>query len=192
MFAVEGSFMSKFTLLFIGLFTFCGVTFAQAICGDPSSSPLKNANDCYLLGKYSKAIEFGKRVVDVEKNNARAYAIIAMAYTRNNQPSESIPYYKKAMELGANTYDVFAFYAMSLDASGNTEDAIKWNKRALIINPNLRDVTGNLANQLVRIGKKQEALELLQNFDKNMVGKGAQPQFRGQILVIQDSMDSSK
>ncbi|MBS0297759.1 MAG: retroviral-like aspartic protease family protein [Proteobacteria bacterium] len=121
-------------------------------------------------------------------NDADANAVLAITLTKDGRHKEALPYYRKAQSLGVSTYDFWASYAISLDATGDLDGAIAANQASLKIVPRLVDVRGSLANQLVRKGKKQEALELLESFDRSLVDQGSTPYFTDQIARIKQGM----
>ena len=117
-------------------------------------------------------------------NDADANAVLAITLTKDGRHKEALPYYRKAETLGVSTYDFWAGYATSLDNTGDLDGAIRANQASLKLVPQLVDVRGSLANQLVRKGKKQEALELLESFDRSLIDRGETPYFTDQIARI--------
>jgi clan AA aspartic protease (TIGR02281 family) len=117
-------------------------------------------------------------------NDANATAILAITLTQDGHHEEAIPYYKKAAALGVDTYDFDANYATSLENTGDTDGAIKMNYAALKIVPSLVDVRGSLANELVSKGRTDEALDLLETFDRSLTDRGEAPYFTAQIERI--------
>lgn len=181
-------FLLKILILYILFFYEVSAANSNVPCGNQAWDLMRNANDCHVKGYFPKSIEYGKKIIEKEKNNSRAYALIAMSYTRNNQHVEAIPYYSRAVELGAATFDFFGHYAISLDAVGDTEAAIKWNRRALEIVPDLVDVTKSLAIQLSRSEKKEEAINLLESFDATQRRLGRSERFKGEIMILKDGL----
>lgn len=124
-------------------------------------------------------------------NDASASAILAITLTQDGKHKEALPYYKKAMALGVGTYDFYANYAVSLNTVGQVDEAIKMNYAALRIVPSLVDVRGSLADELVRKGKTQEALALLDTFDRSLEDQGQSPYFESQINQIKSRTGGS-
>jgi Flp pilus assembly protein TadD len=118
-------------------------------------------------------------------NDSETAAVLGITLTRAGKHREALPFYRQAVDAGESTYDLFAGYAMSLDAAGDLKGAIEYNRKSLSIVPNLVDVRGDLARQLVRDGKPQEAIDLLMEFDDQMVEQGHQPYFTTQIEGIE-------
>ncbi len=121
-------------------------------------------------------------------NDLHANASLALILTEDGRHREALPYYKKALDGGESTYDLQAGYARSLEATGDLDGAIKANRASLELVPQLVDVRGALARQLVKKGKAQEAVDLLESFDHDLVEKGEQPYFAAQIREIKTGM----
>jgi clan AA aspartic protease (TIGR02281 family) len=121
-------------------------------------------------------------------NDAHANALLAITLTQDGRHKEALYYYRKSEGLGHGTYDFFAGYAKSLDASGDTDGAIKYNQASLKLAPSLVDVRGALADQLVTKGRGQEALDLLDSFDRHLESEGYPPYFAEQIKRVKTRM----
>jgi tetratricopeptide (TPR) repeat protein len=117
-------------------------------------------------------------------NDARANGTLAIVLTQDGRHREALPYYRKAFDGAEPTYDLYANYAISLEATGDIDGAIKANYSALEIVPSLVDVRGALAKQLVKKGRKQEAINLLETFDRSLEDRGDIPYFARQIAEI--------
>jgi clan AA aspartic protease (TIGR02281 family) len=120
-------------------------------------------------------------------NDARANGTLAIVLTQDGRHREALPYYRKAFEGAEPTYDLYANYAVSLEATGDLDGAIKANYSALEIVPSLVDVRGSLAKQLVKKGRKQEAINLLDTFDRSLEDRGEAPYFERQVAEIKKS-----
>ena len=139
-----------------------------------------------MTQQYDKAESILRKILSLDKEDHRANAILAFTFTRQNKHSESIEYYVQALSTGQVTYDICALYAISLNALGEIDESIKWNKRALLLLPTLVDVTKTLSMQLEKKGQIKEAINLLQDFDKNLVKKGKNPVFPVDISLIKE------
>ena len=152
----------------------------------PEPASAETAEDCYQRQDYACARANYAGYLKQYPNDTHAMAMLAFSLTRAGKHREALPYYQKVVAAGIGTYDLFANYALSLDATGDLDGAIKRNRQALEAVPNLVDVRGDLAQQLVRQGKRAEALELLQSFDRQLVKKGEIPYFTAQIAAIKE------
>ncbi len=121
-------------------------------------------------------------------DDTKANALLAMVMTEDGRHKESLKYYKKAVSLGAATYDFHAHHAKTLEATGDIEGAIRANYAALDIAPSLVDVRGALADQLVRKGRAQEALNLLETFDRSLEDQGHPAYFPARIAAIKQRL----
>ena len=63
---------------------------------------------------------------------------------------------------------------------------MKWNKNALMVAPTLVDVRTLLADQLLLKGRRVEALELLESFDKKRIKENKSPYFTAKIIAIKE------
>ncbi len=146
---------------------------------------LTEAKACLRQGDLGCAEADFRAYLHKYPNDASANAILAITLTQDGHHEESIGYYKHALALGVATYDLYANYAVSLNTTGKVDDAIKMNYAALQLVPQLVDVRGALADQLVRKGRRQEALNLLESFDRTLQEEGQSPYFESQIARIQ-------
>jgi clan AA aspartic protease (TIGR02281 family) len=153
--------------------------------GTPS---LSEARHCWEAGDMACAEADYRAYLAKYPDDLTANATLAIMLTRDGRHKEALPFYRKAMAMGASTYDVYAGYAVSLDATGHIDEAIKMNQAALQIVPQLVDVRGALANELVRKGRDQEAVDLLESFDQQLIERGENPYFTAQIAQIRAKM----
>ena len=121
-------------------------------------------------------------------NDAHANALLAITLTADGHHREALYYYRKAEALNVGAYDFYAGYAKSLDAVGDTDAAIRMNQAALNLVPRLVDVRGLLADELTKKGRGQEAVDLLESFDRKLEADGYQPYFTDQIRRIKARM----
>ncbi len=149
---------------------------------------LGEAEVCLRQGDISCAEADLYAYVNKYPNDSRATAMLAMTLTADGRHEEALPYYRRAESMGIGTYDFYANYAKSLDAMGDTDGAIAKNRMALDIAPTLVDVRGALANELVRKGRRQEAIDLLTEFDNQLEAEGQNPYFTAQIHRIKMQM----
>jgi tetratricopeptide (TPR) repeat protein len=114
--------------------------------------------------------------------------VLAIVLSQAGKHREALPFFATAVGAGHATYDLFANYARSLDATGDLEGAIANNRKSLAIVPSLVDVRGDLARQLVRSGKPEEAIQLLMEFDDQLVEQGHPRYFAVQVEEIKARM----
>ena len=157
----------------------------QAFMGTPSVAAAKT---CLKQGDFNCAEADYRDYLKKYPNDVRALQVLAITLTIDGQHSEAIPYYKRALSLGPGTYDLYANYALSLNNVGQVDQSMEMNRAALRIDPRLADVTGALANQLVRKGRPQEALDLLEAFDRPSEDGGQTGYFDDQVSEIKAKM----
>ena len=146
---------------------------------------LSAAEACYQDHDYACTEADYEAYLQKYPNDAQTNARLALVLTHDGRHKEALPYYRKAENLGGvATYDFYAGYAQSLEATGDIDGAIEKNRASLKIVPTLVYVRGSLANELVRKGKRQEAIELLESFDRTLEDEGQQPYFTSQIEQI--------
>lgn len=158
----------------------------------PMPADLNAGERCYSDGHYGCAAQNFYGYLKLYPDDTHAMAMEAMSLTRQGAHKDAVYWYPKAAAAGVGTYDFYAGYAISLEATGDLDGAIKYNRRALDLVPQLVDVRGALAQQLVKQGKHQEALDLLQSFDRSLARQGQRPYFEGQILAIKDQMKAAR
>jgi clan AA aspartic protease (TIGR02281 family) len=149
--------------------------------GNPS---IAEAEECWREGNMPCAEADYMAYLAKYPKDQRANASLAIVLSEDGRHKEALPWYAKAESLGADTYDFHAGHARSLDATGDLDGAIKANYRALALVPSLVDVRGALADQLVRKGRTDEAVNLLETFDRSLEDRGHPPYFTQQIACI--------
>jgi clan AA aspartic protease (TIGR02281 family) len=146
---------------------------------------LSAAEACYRDHDYACTEADYEAYLQKYPNDSLTNARLALVLTHDGRHKEALQYYRKAESLGGSaTYDFYAGYAESLEATGDLDGAIEKNRASLKIVPTLVDVRGSLANELVRKGKSQEAIDLLESFDRTLEDEGEQPYFTSQIEQI--------
>ncbi|MDQ0464823.1 tetratricopeptide (TPR) repeat protein [Caulobacter ginsengisoli] len=159
---------------------------------EPMPADLNTGEQCFKDGHYGCAAQNFYGYLKLYPNDTHAMAMEAFSLTKQGAHKDAIYWYNKAAQAGVGTYDFYAFYAESLEATGDLDGAIKYNRRSLDLVPTLVDVRGSLAGELVKQGKPQEALDLLESFDRGLIKQGHPPYFTGQILAIKDQMKAAK
>ncbi|MFZ5667864.1 MAG: hypothetical protein ACOY4K_00035 [Pseudomonadota bacterium] len=158
----------------------------------PPPASKADAEDCYQRKLYKCAAQNYYGYLKLYPTETETRAIYAITLTKSGQHALAIPQYQRAMKEGVGTYDLFANYAISLDALGRLDESMTWNRKTLELVPNLVDVRGMLARQLVRQGKHDEAIKLLEDFDRYLRKNGQGPYFAGQIMSIKDARAAAK
>ncbi len=154
----------------------------------PMPADLNAGEQCFRDRHFGCAAQNFYGYLKLYPADTHAMVMEGFSLTEQGAHKDAVYWYRKAAEAGVGTYDFYAYFARSLEATGDLDGAIKYNRRALDLVPTLVDVRGSLAEELVKQGKHQEAIDLLQSFDRDLVRQGQQPYFAGQILAIKDQM----
>ena len=101
-----------------------------------SDELLKTAKELKNNGQYDKAIEYYKKVLEVDENNLEALFWIGYCLNELGECEEALKYWSRYLELNTNNaYDWF-LKGVALYNLGKYEEAIKCSDKALKINPN--------------------------------------------------------
>lgn len=85
----------------------------------------------YQLEKYTYALEYLERALELNNENAVTYQIIALINERSNKPEQAQIYYDKALEVDPDNYDVLTSYAIFLYQQERHDEAlIEFNRVA--------------------------------------------------------------
>jgi Flp pilus assembly protein TadD len=152
---------------------------------------LGEAADCLGQGDLDCAEADYRAYLIKHPDDPSANSLMAIALARDGKDKEAIPYFKQAIALGVATYDFDESYAGSLRKTGDLDGAIREDYAALAIRPSLKDVRARLADELVARGRGQEALSLLQSYDKDLTDNYRAPVFTAQIARIQAGLGAA-
>jgi hypothetical protein len=155
-------------------------------CEKIDGDAIKKANECLIKGNPQATIDILVKYTEKEKRNGRAYGLMGIAYSRLENHKMCVNSMRSAINIGWGTWDVFAHLGISLNAIGSIEESMKWNKNALMVAPTLVDVRTLLADQLLLKGRRVEALELLESFDKKRIKENKSPYFTAKIIAIKE------
>lgn len=158
----------------------------------PMPADLDAGERCFRDRHFGCAAQNFYGYLKLYPNDTHAMVMEAFSLTEQGAHKDAVYWYRKAAAAGVGTYDFDVYYARSLEQVGDLDEAIKYNRRALDLVPNLVDARGALAEELVKQGKHQEALDLLESFDRKLVKMGEAPYFAGKITAIKDQMKAAK
>jgi DNA-binding winged helix-turn-helix (wHTH) protein/TolB-like protein/Flp pilus assembly protein TadD len=126
---------------------------------------------CYLLGPpevyppevaKQRAEVVLKQAMEIDPLNALAYsgmALLKMMDTRTT--AEALPLLEKALALDPNDVNSLVWFATVLGNQGRFGDAFRVGQIALRLDPLHGSLTGNLSFMMSRLGRYEEALELI-------------------------------
>lgn len=149
--------------------------------GTPS---LAEAQACFSQGDWVCARADYRAYLKKYPKDGHAAAMFAALLTRDGRHKEAVDYYKTAREQGISTYQFYAGYGRSLNALGQVDQAMEMNQAAIRLMPWLVEVRSDLADQLVSKGRTDEALEVLETYDRWMEDRGYAPYFRAKIEQV--------
>lgn len=151
----------------------------------------------YLLQReYEKAIESGKRSVEMQPNGAMVHFIFGGTLSYAGRADEAIVYLKRAIRL--NPFPPWFFYynlGRCYLQNGQYEDAIMEYEKALQLAPNAFHIHMGLAITYALLGREKEArasaaktLELNPNFTVTAASKTAKYKNQAYTQLILDAM----
>lgn len=85
----------------------------------------------YQLGKYTYALEYLERSLELDEKNAVTYQIIALINERSKKPQQAQLYFDKALKLAPDNFDIVTSYAVFLfHQDRNDEALVEFNRAA--------------------------------------------------------------
>jgi tetratricopeptide (TPR) repeat protein len=153
-------------------------------CGRFAPADTRAAEACINQRDYACAERVYRDFLAVHPGDARRSAMLALVLTRRGKHADALPFYETAEASGLRTYDIYANHAFSLDAVGRTQEAMAFNRRAIALVPQLVDARGHLAEQLVRVGRREEAIQVLEVYERQRQGRGEEPYFADEIIKL--------
>jgi tetratricopeptide (TPR) repeat protein len=110
------------------------------------------------MRKYEKAIESGKRSVELLPNGAMVHMLYASTLNNAGQVDDAIAYIKKAIRL--NPFPASWYYwvlGQCYNQKGQHEKALAEHKKALQLAPESPSLHGSLAITYILLGREEEA-----------------------------------
>jgi len=114
-------------------------------------------------GKYKEAIEFYRRALTFDRENAEILKNLALSYRNIDNTTEAIAAARKSLELNEGSADAHILLGNIHYSSKNYRQAIEEYRKALTIKPDDAAVLYNLGSALLMMGDEFSALE---NFKK--------------------------
>lgn len=120
----------------------------------------------------SGAVTHARRAAALDPFSAETNRVIALALLAASEVDESLEYARKAVELGPDSIFAQIALAMALLNGGSLHEAESAYKQILAAVPDDPNVTSGLVITCVRLGKREEALELTRKLeDRAEVGQ---------------------
>lgn len=79
----------------------------------------------YQLGKYTYALEYLERSLELDDKNAVTYQVIASINERSNKPEQAQLYFDKALKLAPDNYGIVTNYATFLFNQDRKDEALR-------------------------------------------------------------------
>ncbi|MFX0057598.1 MAG: tetratricopeptide repeat protein [Candidatus Hodarchaeota archaeon] len=92
-------------------------------------------NDEYVL-EYSKAIQYFKRIIDIDPNNYRAHYNLGIAYFNTNNLEQALKSCNFALKIKPDYKHCFYNIGLIYEARNQLKAALKYYQKALDIDPN--------------------------------------------------------
>jgi arylsulfatase A-like enzyme/Flp pilus assembly protein TadD len=132
----------------------------------------------YRSGEFALALKHYQRAIKINPAHALAFSNMGMVYfslfQRGNDRSYLEPalrHFNKSIQLDPNLSDGYNGRGAVYLALNEAEKAIADFKKALQLKPELVDAYFNITYALLQVGRKKEAMDILERFKKSFYGK---------------------
>ena len=115
-----------------------------------------------LMGEYDKAIDIGKKIVELEPDSPDSHNKLAILYSRKGEMDKALIQYRKTIIIDQNNFTAHLNLGIILESKDLLEEAIIAYKRVIELNPTSPVAYNNLAWLFAskKQGKMEEALKL--------------------------------
>ncbi|MCW6110084.1 tetratricopeptide repeat protein [Clostridium sporogenes] len=117
------------------------------------------AEKLYYNQEFKKFIEKTNEILEIDKNNEKAYMGKGLAYKILGKNKEAVKYYDKAIELNPDYKNTYNNKGNALHELGKYDEAIECYDKAIELNPEYVFAYNNKGNALQQLGKYDEAIE---------------------------------
>ena len=117
----------------------------------------KTGNDLFHQGKYTDAITYYDKALELNSTDANVLYNKALALENLGRVNEAITYYDKVLAINPNHTYSLNNKGLALDGLGKHDEAITYYDKILAINPYDADALYNKGLALEELGKKSEA-----------------------------------
>ncbi len=123
----------------------------------------EEAMTCYQLGYYDDTIDKIIEVLDDEKDNVDAMALLAKAFANQGKLAEAMEWCKRAIDVDKLNPKFYHLYAAILEEQGRFDEAAQSLKKALYMDPNFALAYFQLGNLTRQQGKLNESVKYFNN-----------------------------
>lgn len=125
-------------------------------------------NIFFELGRMEEAIDCYRKASSIEPANVMVYCNLGMALSTLARRQEAVDCYRRALELAPDSAEVHLALGSTLSASGDFRGALDAYRNAERLKPNYVDAQASVANLLERLGRHEEAHEII----SRLIGNG--------------------
>ncbi len=153
--------------------------FAEAMVGLAATEMLGSRGDQTESERVSRGVALVGKALGIDPRLGEAHALLGLAATMAGDANparaqaDALGHYNRALELNPNFADAYVWRATVHGSQGRLEASINDLERARSLNPLHSTVVGNLAFTLHRLGRRDEALQLLEDYALIPDGRGA-------------------
>ena len=132
----------------------------------------------YRSGEFALALKHYQRAIKINPAHALAFSNMGMVYFSSFQKDNdrqfldpALRHFNKALQLDPDLADGYNGRGAVYLALNEAEKAIADFKKALQLKPELVDAYFNITYALLQVGRKKEAIDILDRFKKSFYGK---------------------
>lgn len=114
---------------------------------------------CYYADSYDKAITYSEKAVADVDENANAWNILGLTYTRLGEYDKAETYYRKAMKVGPQFYDPYVNLGHVYNLKGDHVREIEYLAKAIKLDPKQTIAYKNMGVAYVALGQADKAIE---------------------------------
>jgi tetratricopeptide (TPR) repeat protein len=151
----------------------------------------QQGNAAETAGKYDRAEEIWRKVIQINPKNAKAYNNLGNALSDQNKLDKAIAAYQKAIQLNPNYADAYNNLGNALDEQKKFNEAIAAYQKAIQLNPNDADIYYNLGIVLDEQKKFDEAIAAYQKAIQLNPNNAVAYNNLGIVLYLQNKLDEA-
>ncbi len=161
--------INKLFQLAVGYYQTGDLQKAESLCGQIIRKQPKHIDAlnllglvCYYLANYDSAIEYIRKALELNSDNAEAYTNLGNAYKNKGQLDKAITSYEKAIKLKPHLAMAHNNLGSVFQEKGRLDEAVTCYQKALNLDPNLAMAYNNLGVLLKEKGRLDEAINYCQ------------------------------
>ncbi len=159
--------------------------------GAERSSILRQIAASFAGGQYAEAERVARQLWQANVQDEEALRLVAQIVNQQGRLEEAVGLMRKLQELNPLQAHYYDDMGAMLAASGKWAEAEAAHRTALVLDPKAVNASFNLALVLFRQRKTQEALQVLDDLEKNAPDFAEQYALRGEILRAEKRNDEA-